>query len=138
MRCKERVVVNKEGLQLDEITKDMGKNKKYFVRTYGCQGNEADSEVMAGIFESLGFTYCEEAAKSDVVKVGVKVRVLDIEFDEEEVYTIVGSTEADPYKKKVSNESPIGKALLGAKKDQVIDVEAPAGIVQYKILSITK
>ena len=47
--------------------KDLGLNKKYHILTYGCQGNEADSEVMAGIFESLGFTYCEDAAKSDVV-----------------------------------------------------------------------
>ena len=64
--------------------------------------------------------------------------MLDMEFDEEETYTIVGSTEVDLSQNRISNESPIGAALLGAKKNEVVEVNAPAGILKYKVLSITK
>ena len=57
---------------------------------------------------------------------------------EEEEYKIVGSMEADPFDNKISNESPIGKALLGAKKGSTVEVNAPAGVIKYQILSITK
>lgn len=80
----------------------------------------------------------ESEIDTKTVQVGNTVKLLDIEFDEEIAYTIVGSTEVDLAQNRISNESPIGKALLGAKKNQVVDVEAPAGVVQYKILSITK
>ena len=80
----------------------------------------------------------ESEIDTKTVQVGNTVNLLDIEFNEEIAYTIVGSTEVDLTQNRISNESPIGKALLGAKKNQVINVEAPAGIVQYKILSITK
>ena len=66
------------------------------------------------------------------------LKLHDIEFDEDVEYTIVGSTEVNIAENKISNESPIGKALLGAKKNQVVDVEAPEGNVQYKVLSIKK
>ena len=72
------------------------------------------------------------------VQVGNTVKVLDMEFDEEVEYTIVGTTEADITQNKISNESPIGSALLGAKKNQTVDVNAPAGIMKYKILQIKK
>ena len=61
-----------------------------------------------------------------------------MEFDEKIEYTIVGSTEVDLLENKISNESPLGAALLGAKKNNVVEVEAPAGIMKYKILSIKK
>ena len=80
----------------------------------------------------------ESEIDTKTVQVGNTVSLLDIEFNEEIAYTIVGSTEVDLTQNRISNESPIGKALLGAKKNQVVNVEAPAGIVQYKILSITK
>lgn len=80
----------------------------------------------------------ESEIDTKTVQVGNIVKVLDIEFDEEETYTIVGSTEVDLAQNRISNESPIGKALIGAKKNQVVDVEAPAGIIKYKVLSITK
>ena len=72
------------------------------------------------------------------VQVGNTVKLWDEEFDEEVVYTIVGSTEADLLQNRISNESPIGSALLGSKKNQIVEVQAPAGIARYKILSITK
>ena len=61
-----------------------------------------------------------------------------MEFNEEESYTIVGSTEVDLAQNKISNESPIGVALMGAKKGQVVEAQAPAGVIKYKIISITK
>ena len=72
------------------------------------------------------------------VQVGNTVKLWDEEFDEEVVYTIVGSTEADLLQNRISNESPIGLALLGAKKNEVIEVQAPVGVTKYKILSISK
>ena len=80
----------------------------------------------------------ESEIDTKTVQVGNVVKVLDMEFDEELEYTIVGSTEVDLSKNRISNESPIGAALLGAKKNQVVEVEAPAGVLKYKVLSITK
>ena len=80
----------------------------------------------------------ESEIDTKTVQVGNTVKVLDIEFNEEVSYTIVGSTEVNLAENKISNESPIGQALLGAKKNQTIDVQAPAGIMKYKILAITK
>ena len=61
-----------------------------------------------------------------------------MEFDEDVEYTIVGSTEVDVVNNKISNESPIGMALLGKRKNNVVEVQAPAGIIKLKILAITK
>ena len=80
----------------------------------------------------------ESEIDTKTVQVGNTVKVLDIEFDEEVSYTIVGSTEVNLAENKISNESPIGKALLGAKKNQTVEVQAPAGVMKYKILAITK
>lgn len=80
----------------------------------------------------------EEDISTDSVSVGSKVVVLDIEYDEEMEYTIVGSAEADPYNGKISNESPVGSALLGNKSGDIVDVAVPDGIIKYKILSITR
>ena len=80
----------------------------------------------------------ESEIDTKTVQVGNTVKLLDVEFNEEVSYTIVGSTEVDLAQNRISNESPIGVAILGAKKNQTIEVQAPAGVVQYKILSITK
>ena len=72
------------------------------------------------------------------VQIGNLVKLLDIEFDEEVEYTIVGSTEVNLAENKISNESPIGAALLGAKKNQVVEANTPGGIIKFKILSIKK
>ncbi len=75
---------------------------------------------------------------TDVVSILSKVKVLDVEFDEEETFTIVGSTEADPDANKISDESPIGQALIGKKVDDIVSVETPGGTVEFKILEISK
>ena len=74
---------------------------------------------------------------TDTVQVGNIVKVLDMEFDEKIEYQIVGSTEVNLAENKISNESPLGAALLGAKKNNVVEVNAPAGVMKYKILNIT-
>ena len=80
----------------------------------------------------------ESEIDTKTVQVGNTVKLLDIEFDEQVSYTIVGSTEVDLAQNRISNESPIGTALLGAKKNQVVEVQAPAGVIKYKVLAITK
>ena len=71
------------------------------------------------------------------VDIGATVKLLDVEFDEEVEYKIVGSTEADPDMGKLSDESPLGLAILGRSAGETVDVDAPAGIIQYKILQIS-
>ena len=80
----------------------------------------------------------EKEIDTETVQIGNIIKVLDIEFDEKIDYTIVGSTEVNLAENKISNESPLGKALLGAKKNQVVEVNAPAGIMKYKVLAIKK
>lgn len=78
----------------------------------------------------------EEEADLDKVSIGCSVKILDCEFDEELEYKIVGSTEANSLKGKISNESPVGKALLGKQVGDTVTVETPAGEFSYKVLSI--
>ncbi len=80
----------------------------------------------------------ESEIDTKTVQVGNRVKVLDMEFDEEIEYTIVGSTEVDLSQNRISNESPIGSALLGAKKNQVVEAKTPGGVLKFKILSIKK
>ncbi|WP_129595731.1 transcription elongation factor GreA [Anaerophilus nitritogenes] len=80
----------------------------------------------------------EEDISLDVVGIGTVVKVRDLEFDEEMEYTIVGSAEADPYELKISNESPVGRGLLGKKVGEVVDVQVPDGIIKYEILEISR
>jgi transcription elongation factor GreA len=80
----------------------------------------------------------EEDISTDVVSVGSTVKLLDVEFDDIIEYTIVGSAEANPAKNKISNESPVGSALIGKAKGSEVDVAAPDGVIKFKILEINK
>ncbi len=81
----------------------------------------------------------EDEADASTVSIGCKVKIKDIEFDDVMEYKIVGTTEATSLGGAISTESPVGKALLGHKKGQTIDVELPDGeVVKYKIMNITK
>lgn len=80
----------------------------------------------------------EDEISTDVVSLGSKVKLHDMEFDEEVEYYIVGSTEADPSKSKISNESPVGSALMGKKKGNIVEVSVPDGVIKFKILKIYK
>ena len=77
-----------------------------------------------------------KAGSSELVQMGSKVVVKDLEFDETDTFMIVGSTEADPDEGKISNESPLGAALLGQKVGATVDVHAPAGVIKYQIVEI--
>ena len=79
-----------------------------------------------------------ENADRNSVSVGMKVRLKDIDFDEEEIYHIVGSTETDPDNGRISDESPIGKGLLGHKVGEKVSISVPSGaVINYEILEIT-
>ena len=78
----------------------------------------------------------KSTGKKNTVQVGSTVKVYDVEFDEEVIYTIVGSTESDPMENKISDESPIGKALLGAKPEDEVQAETPGGTLKMKVLEI--
>lgn len=80
----------------------------------------------------------EDDVATDVVSIGSTVRLRDVEFNEEVQYTIVGSAEADPGSNKISNESPVGRALLGKSVGSTVDVAVPAGTIQFQILNIKK
>ena len=80
----------------------------------------------------------DEDIVTDIVSVGCTVKLLDVEFDEIIEYTIVGSAEADPSKNKISNESPVGRALIGQEVDDEVTVNVPDGIIKFKILEIRK
>ena len=74
----------------------------------------------------------------DKISVGCQVKILDIEFDEELEYKVVGSTEANSLTGRISNESPVGRAIMGASVGDIVTVETPAGDLQYKILEIQR
>ncbi|MDD4188974.1 MAG: transcription elongation factor GreA [Eubacteriales bacterium] len=80
----------------------------------------------------------EDEVRTDKVGIGCKVRISDIAAKKDMEYTIVGSTEADPGKAKISNESPVGKALIGTRKGDIIEVMVPDGLLKFKVLHIDK
>ena len=74
----------------------------------------------------------------DTVSIGSTVTVEDLEYGDTTEYAIVGTAEADPLENKISNESPVGRAILGKKKGTTVEVNVPAGVIQYKIVDIKK
>lgn len=80
----------------------------------------------------------EDEIDLDKINVGCKVKLLDVEYDEEMEFFIVGSTEANSLQNKISNESPVGRALMGKAVGDVVDVETQAGVIQYKVLEILR
>ena len=116
---------------------DLSENSEYDEAKNAQAANEAK---IAELEEKIKYARMidESEIDTEVVQVGNIVKVRDLEFDEDIEYTIVGSTEVDTANNKISNESPIGKALLGKKKNNVVEVQAPVGIIKLKILSIKK
>ena len=80
----------------------------------------------------------EDEVSSDSVKVGLTVKVKDLEYNEVEEFTIVGSTEADPFAGKLSNESLVGQNLLGKQVGDIVEIIVPDGLVKYEVLEISK
>lgn len=116
---------------------DLSENSEYDEAKNAQAANESK---IAELENKLRYARIIDESEIDTktVQVGNTVKVLDMEFNEEELYTIVGSTEVDLAQNKISNESPIGAALMGAKKGQIVEAQAPAGVIKYKIISITK
>ena len=80
----------------------------------------------------------EEEIDVNKINIGCKVKLLDVEYDEEMEFYIVGSTEANSLQNKISNEAPVGRALIGKSVGDVVDVETQAGVIQYKVLEIQR
>ena len=114
---------------------DLSENAEYDAAKDEQRDIEARIEEIEKILKNAEVVV-EEEADLDKVSIGCSVKILDCEFDEELEYKIVGSTEANSLKGKISNESPVGKALLGKKVGDTVTVETPAGEFSYKVLSI--
>lgn len=114
---------------------DLSENAEYDAAKDEQRDIEARIEELEKILKNVEVVV-EEEADLDKVSIGCSVKILDCEFDEELEYKIVGSTEANSLKGKISNESPVGKALLGKQVGDTVTVETPAGEFSYKVLSI--
>ena len=114
---------------------DLSENAEYDAAKDEQRDIEARIEELEKILKNAEVVV-EEEADLDKVSIGCSVKILDCEFDEELEYKIVGSTEANSLKGKISNESPVGKALLGKQVGDTVTVETPAGEFEYKVLSI--
>lgn len=116
---------------------DLSENSEYDE----AKNKQAQMEIRIAEIEAMlkNAKVIDEAdISTETVSVGCTVKVHDVEFDEEIEYSIVGSTEADPSNGKISDESPVGAALLGKAVGDVVDVPAPAGSIELKILEIHK
>lgn len=130
MEIKERIKVALSFGDISENSEyDEAKNEQAYV-----EGRIAQLETMLKNARVID----EEDVSTEKVTVGSKVRLLDMEFNEEIVYAIVGSTEANPARFKISNESPVGSALMQKKKGSVVEVSVPDGVLKFKILKIEK
>ncbi|MCI5822154.1 MAG: transcription elongation factor GreA [Lachnospiraceae bacterium] len=116
---------------------DLSENAEYDAAKDEQRDIEARIEELEKILKNAEVVLEEEADK-DKVSIGCKVVIYDCEFDEKLEYKIVGSTEANSLTGKISNESPVGKAIIGAKVGDTVTVETPAGELQYKILEIQR
>lgn len=116
---------------------DLSENAEYDAAKDEQRDIEARIEELEKILKNAEVVV-EEEVDLDKISIGCNVKILDIEFDEELEYKIVGSTEANSLKGKISNESPVGKALLGAKVGDIVNVETQAGVLQYKVLEIQR
>jgi len=114
---------------------DLSENAEYDA----AKEEQAEIEARIGLVEKMlrnAEVIDEEDIDKDSISIGSRVKILDMEFNEEIEYLIVGSTEADPMGGRISNESPLGVALLKRNRGDTISVEAPDGVVSYQILDI--
>ena len=117
---------------------DLSENSEYD------EAKNEQGKLYARIAEAEGIlancVVIEEAHSDDTttIRLGCRIRVLDLEFDEEESYEVVGSQEADPMNGRISDDSPFGKALLGRQVGDEVEVDAPAGTLRYRVLNIER
>ena len=116
---------------------DLSENAEYDAAKDEQRDIEARIEELEKILKNAEVVD-EEEVDLDKISVGCQVKILDIEFDEELEYKVVGSTEANSLTGRISNESPVGRAIMGASVGDIVTVETPAGDLQYKILEIQR
>ncbi len=114
---------------------DLSENAEYDAAKDEQRDIEARIEELEKILRNVE-VYVPEEVDPEKVSIGCKVKILDLEYDEELDYRIVGSTEANSLEGKISNESPLGKALLGHRVGDIVDVEAVDGVIKYRIINI--
>ena len=116
---------------------DISENSEYD----SAKNEQADLEEKIAKLESTlrkAVIIDEAGITADYVSIGLKVKLKDLDYNEIIDYTIVGSTEADPYEFKISNESPVGNGLLGKKVGDIVEIQVPDGLIKYEILEIYK
>lgn len=116
---------------------DLSENAEYDAAKDEQRDIEARIEQIEKILKNAEVVV-EEEVDLDKINIGCRVKILDMEFDEELDYKIVGSTEANSLKGKISNESPVGRALIGASVGDVVEVETQMGNLKYKVLEIQR
>lgn len=123
-----------EALKQAKAFGDLSENSEYDE----AKNEQAEVERHIAELEDIleNYEIIKSTGKKNKIHVGSSVKVFDLEFEEEVVYTIVGSTESDPLENKISDESPIGKALIGAKPGDEVQAETPGGALKMKVLEI--
>ena len=116
---------------------DLSENAEYDAAKDEQRDIEARIEEIEKILKNVEIVV-EDEVDSDKINVGCKVSLYDYDFDEEVEWKIVGSTEANSLEGKISNESPVGSALMGKAVGEEVEVETPAGVMKYKVLAIEK
>jgi len=116
---------------------DLSENAEYDAAKDEQRDIEARIEELEKILKNAEVVD-EDEVDLDKINIGCMVKILDVEFNEELEYKIVGSTEANSLKGKISNESPVGKALMGRKVGDTVEVDTQAGVIAYKVLEIQR
>ena len=116
---------------------DLSENAEYDAAKDEQRDIEARIEELEKLLKNAEVVV-EDEIDLDKIRIGCSVKVYDVEFDEEIEFKIVGSTEANSLQNKISNESPVGRALLGKSVGDLVDVETQAGNIQYKVLEIQR
>ena len=116
---------------------DLSENAEYDAAKDEQRDIEARIEELEKILKNAEVVV-EDEVDLDKINIGCQVKILDMEYNEELDYKIVGSTEANSLKGKISNESPVGKALIGSRLGDIVEVETQAGILKYKVLEIQR
>ncbi len=126
-----------QAIEQARLLGDLKENAEYHAAKEAASHNEAKIHDMEDKL-SRAEIVDESAVPDDKVCFGVTVKLKDVESDEETEYSLVGNEEADPVSGKISVTSPVGKALLGHKVDEIVKIEVPAGTLEYKIISISR
>lgn len=116
---------------------DLSENAEYDAAKDEQRDIEARIEELEKILKNAEVVV-EDEVDLDKINIGCKVKIKDLELNQEYSYKIVGSTEANSLKGKISNESPVGHALIGSKIGDVVEVETPAGVLKYEVLEIQR